>query len=195
MNTELSEQQLNFLNQLAVIGSESIVCNRLGLNQLEILDWEENPFFKIKKRQSLRSSLSTLENSIARQSLSVLSDVLKHGTRTVTNTRTHREVIDQEGNLQTLNTRTVKQQTNSRPSWAVKAGIQIHLIKRLEENINNSISVLIDEGIIGEEIRDRILSVLENTDVQVQDIFSGNVNSVAITETMLAEIQQTLLGQ
>jgi len=192
---EISINQQAFINQLMMVGDEKIACKKLGLDSSLVLQWLiENDDFKIKSKQAIKHYLSTVENAITRASLNALYEALQHGERVVTNTRTTREALDLEGNIQTLNTRVVKQQTNSRPAWAVKQGIQIHMLKRLEESISNSLATLINEGVIGEDISDRILAVLDKNDEQVKLIFSGNAQSVKITQEQLAEVQAMLLG-
>ena len=191
----LLQSQENFLNELAVIGDERLVCKRQSIDPLLLLDWEEIPDFKFAKRQTFKRFLSTIENSISRSALNALHEILRHGDRHVVNTRTNREVFDLEGNLHRLSTHTVTQKTNPRPAWAIKEGLKLNLLKRLEDNISQSLSTLIDNNVIPENLKDQILQVLDKNDEQIQNIFSGTVADIQIDEQMLAEIQATLLGQ
>jgi len=195
MDTELSEKQFAFLNELAVIGDEMLVCKRQSIDPLLLLDWEEIPDFKFAKRQTFKRFLSTIENNISRSALNALHEILQHGDRHVVNTRVNREVFDLEGNLHRLSTHTVTQKTNRNPSWAIKEGLKLHLLKRLEDSISQSLSTLIDHNVIPENLKDQILQVLDKNDEQIQNIFSGTVADIQIDEQMLAEIQATLLGQ
>ena len=192
---EFSVNQEAFLRELVTTGDEAAACKKLGLKRLLTLDWEEDHDFKLKKKRCEKQHLENLEHNISRAALNALHEVLKHGDRTITNNRTNREVFDLEGNLHRLETRTLTQRTNPRPSWAIKQGIRLYTLQRLEENLSNSLSTLIDEGIIGEDIKDRILEVLDKNDEQIRNIFSGNVHNVEIDEDALARIQAMLLGE
>lgn len=193
---QISIEMESFLREFLVIGDEVLVCRRLNLDPLILLDWtQENTTFKIKKKQAEKYFLASMERNIARESLTNLFSVIKFGERVVTNTTQNREVVDAEGNIHELVTTKVTQKINRNCAWAIRQGISLYLLKRLEDSVSRSIATLIDEGIVPENIKDQILAVLETTDTQVQEIFSGNVQNVEIDEQMLAEIQNQLLGQ
>ena len=192
----LSIQQESFIRELITIGDEVLVCRRIGLDPLLLLDWEmENPIFKLKNRQALKKHLSNIENNIARGSLNSLNGVLKYGERTVTNTRTQKQALGFEGEIVQLETVKISQKVIRNVSWAIREGLKLYLLQRLESSVSAAITTLINENIIAPEIKDQILSIIEASDNQVQKIFSGDLNRVDISESALAEIQSLLLGQ
>ena len=191
----LSNQQEQFLREYITIGDEVTVCRRLGLDTLQMLDWvHTNSLFKVKKRQAEKYFLSNLEKNITRDSLSSLQAVLRYGERVVTNTRQTKGIEDDEGNVHEMITTKVVQKVSRNVSWAIRQGIQLYMLRKIEENVSSAIATLMDENIIPEQIKEQILAVLETTDSQVQEIFAGNIQNIEIDERMLAEIQSQLLG-
>jgi len=191
----VSTQKKVFLDELITVGDENICCKSLGLDLSLILEWtRKDDAFRLKKKQVLEYYSEGIANRISIASLNALHEVLKHGDRTVTNSTINKEVFDLEGNLHRLETKTVTQKTNPRPAWAIKQGIQLHLLQRLEDSISRSLSTLIENNVIPENLREQILQVLDKNDEQIQNIFSGTVSKIQITEEMLAEIQAKLLG-
>ena len=191
----LSIQQESFIRELIIIGDEVLVCRRIGLDPLLLLDWEmENPIFKLKNRQAVKKHLSNIENNISRGSLNSLNGVLKYGERTVTNTRTQKQALGFEGGIVQLETVKVSQKVIRNVAWAVKEGIRIYLLKRLEDSVSAAITTLVNENLLPSEIKDQILSIIEDSDQKVQEIFAGDLKNVEISESALAEIQNLLLG-
>ena len=191
----LSIEQNSFIRELITTGDEVLVCRRIGLDPLLLLDWEmENPIFKLKNRQAVKKHLSNIENNIARGSLNSLNGVLKYGERTVTNTRTQKQALGFEGEIVQLETVKVSQKVIRNVAWAVKEGIRIYLLKRLEDSVSAAITTLVNENLLPSEIKDQILSIIEDSDQKVQAIFAGDLKNVEISESALAEIQNLLLG-
>jgi len=191
----LSIEQNSFIRELITTGDEVLVCRRIGIDPVLILDWErEYPIFKLKYNQAVKKYLSNIENAVARGSLNSLNGVLKYGERTVTNCRTQKQALGFEGEIIELETVKVTQKVIRNVAWAVKEGIRIYLLKRLEDSVSAAITTLVNENIIPESIKDQILSIIEASDNQVQAIFAGDLKNVEISESALAEIQSLLLG-
>ena len=177
------------------MGEESQCCKNLGLDASLVMDWDQkDDAFRLRKKHVLEYFTERLANRISIAALKALNVSLQEGDRTVTNSNTNKQVLDLEGNLQQLRIEKTTENHNPRPAWAVKQGVQIHIMKRLEENISHSLANLIKENIIPEDLRDQIVSVLDKTDEEIQAIFSGNVKKTVITEEMLSLIQSQLLG-
>ena len=184
-----------FLDELISIGDESLCCTRLGLDASTVMDWDQkDDAFRLRKKHVLEYYTERLANRISIAALKALNVSLQEGDRTVTNSNTTKQVLDLEGNLQQLRIEKTTENHNPRPAWAVKQGVQIHIMKRLEENISHSLATLIKEQIIPEDLRDQIVSVLDKSEEEIQALFSGNVKKTVITAEMLALIQSQLLG-
>ena len=195
MAISITNQKKLFLDELISVGCESQCCKNLGLDASLVMDWDQkDDAFKQRKKHVLEYFTERLANRISIAALKALNISLQEGDRTVTNSNTTKQVLDLEGNLQQLRIEKTTENHNPRPAWAVKQGIQIHIMKRLEENISHSLANLIKENVIPEELRDQIVSVLDKTDEEIQALFSGNVKKTVITEEMLALIQSQLLG-
>ena len=191
----LSIEQNSFIRELIIIGDEVLVCRRLGIDPVLILDWErEYPIFKMKYNQAVKKYLSNIENNIARGSLNSLNGVLKYGERTVTNTRTQKQALGFEGEIIELETTKVSQKVIRNVSWAIREGLKIYLLQRLENSVSAAITTLINENLLPSEIKDQILSIIEDSDQKVQEIFAGDSRKVEISASALAEIQSLLLG-
>ena len=184
-----------FLDELISVGDENQTCKSLGFDASLILEWtQKDNAFRQRKKQVLEYYTEHLADRISIAALKALNVSLQEGDRTVTNSNTNKEVLDLEGNLQQLRIQKTTENHNPRPAWAVKQGVQIHVMKRLEENISHSLATLISNNVIPEDLRDQIVSVLDKTDEEIQAIFSGNVKKTVITEEMLSLIQSQLLG-
>ena len=184
-----------FLDELISVGDENQTCKTLGLDASLILEWtQKDDAFRLKKLHVLEYFTERLADRISIAALKALNISLQDGDRTVTNSNTTKQVLDLEGNLQQLRIEKTTENHNPRPAWAVKQGVQIHVMKRLEENISHSLATLIKENVIPEDLRDQIVAVLDKTDEEIQAIFSGNVKKTIITEEMLSLIQSQLLG-
>ena len=191
----VATQKKVFLDELIVVGDENQTAKELGLDISLILEWsQKDDAFRLKKKQVLAYHSETLATRISVAALNGLYEVLKHGDRSITNSTTIREVFDLEGNLCQLTNETQATKTNKNPSWAIKQGIQLHILEKLESSIAHSLTNLINNNVIPENLREQILQVLDKNDEMVQNIFSGNVKKTNITEEMLGEIQATLLG-
>ena len=191
----LSIEQNSFIRELITTGDEVLVCRRLGIDPVLVLDWErEYPIFKMKYNQAVKKYLSNIENNIARGSLNSLNGVLKYGERTVTNTRTQKQALGFEGEIIELETTKVSQKVIRNVSWAIREGLKIYLLQRLENSVSAAITTLINENLLPSEIKDQILSIIEDSDQQVQEIFAGDSRKVEISASALAEIQSLLLG-
>ena len=191
----VTNQKKVFLDELLALGDENQTCKSLGLDLALVLEWtRKDDAFRLKKKQVLEYYSEHLAARIAVAALNSLHEVLIRGDRQISNSTTNKEVFDLEGNLQFLVTNTTTEKTNKNPAWAVKQGIQIHLLQRLEDSISRSLTHLIENNVIPEDLREQIVSVLDKTDEQIQNIFSGNVKKANISEAMLAEIQSQLLG-
>ena len=195
MAISITNQKKLFLDELISVGCESQCCKNLGLDASLVMDWDQkDDAFKQRKKHVLEYFTERLANRISIAALKALNISLQEGDRTVTNSNTTKQVLDLEGNLQQLRIEKTTENHNPRPAWAVKQGVQIHIMKRLEDNISHSLANLIKENVIPEELRDQIVSVLDKTDEEIQALFSGNVKKTVITEEMLALIQSQLLG-
>lgn len=191
----LSNQKKVFLDELIVVGDENQTCKTLGLDLALILKWsQKDDAFRLKKKRVLEYYSEHLATRISVAALKALHEVLQNGDRQISNSTTNKEILDLEGNLQQLQINTTTEKHNPRPAWAVKSGIQIHMLRKLEESISHSLATLIKENVIPEDLRDQIVSVLDKTDEEIQNLFSGNVKKVNITQEMLAAIQSQLLG-
>ena len=191
----LSIEQNSFIRELITTGDEVLVCRRLGIDPVLVLDWDnEYPIFKLKYKQAVKKYLSNIENNIARGSLNSLNGVLKYGERTVTNTRTQKQALGFEGEIIELETTKVSQKVIRNVSWAIREGIKIYLLQRLENSVSAAITTLINENLLPSEIKDQILSIIEDSDQKVQEIFAGDSRKVEISASALAEIQSLLLG-
>jgi len=195
MAISITNQKKLFLDELISVGEESQCCKNLGLDASLVMDWDQkDDAFRLRKKHVLEYYTERLANRISIAALKALNISLQEGDRTVTNSNTTKQVLDLEGNLQQLNIQKTTENHNPRPAWAVKQGVQIHVMKRLEENISHSLATLIKENVIPEDLRDQIVSVLDKSDEEIQAIFSGNVKKTVITEEMLSLIQSQLLG-
>ena len=195
MPISITTQKKLFLDELITVGDENQTCKTLGLDLSLILDWDQKDnAFRLKKKRVLEYYSEHLATRISVAALKALHLALQEGDRTVTNSTTNKEILDLEGNLQQLHINTTTEKHNPRPAWAVRSGIQIHLLKRLDESISNSLAILISNNVIPGDLRDQIVSVLDKTDEEIQAIFSGNVKKTIITEEMLSLIQSQLLG-
>ena len=195
MAISITNQKKLFLDELISVGCESQCCKNLGLDASLVMDWDQkDDAFRLRKNHVLEYFTERLANRISIAALKALNVSLQEGDRTVTNSNTTKQVLDLEGNLQQLRIEKTTENHNPRPAWAVKQGVQIHIMKRLEENISHSLTTLIKENVIPEDLRDQIVSVLDKTDEEIQALFSGNVKKTVITEEMLALIQSQLLG-
>jgi len=184
-----------FLDELIVVGDENQTAKELGYDISLILEWARtDDAFRLRKKQVLEHYSKTLATRISVAALNGLYEVLKHGDRSTTNSTTIREVFDLEGNLCQLTNETQATKTNKNPSWAIKQGVQLHILEKLESSISRSLSNLIENNVIPENLREQILQVIDSNDLMIQNIFSGNIKQVQISEAMLAEIQATLLG-
>jgi len=184
-----------FLDELISVGDENQTCKSLGFDASLILEWtQKDSAFRLRKKQVLEYYTEHLADRISIAALKALNISLQDGDRVTTNSTTNKEVLDLEGNLQQLRIQKTTENHNPRPAWAVKQGVQIHIMKRLEENISHSLATLISNNVIPEDLRDQIVSVLDKTDEEIQAIFSGNVKKTIITEEMLSLIQNQLLG-
>jgi|GEM_PF-2872456 len=195
MSISITNQKKLFLDELISVGDENQTCKTLGLDSSLIMDWDQkDDAFRLRKKRVLEYYTERLANRISIAALKALNLSLQEGDRTVTNSTTDKQVLDLEGNLQQLRIEKTTENHNPRPAWAVKQGVQIHIMKRLEENISHSLATLISNNVIPEDLRDQIVSVLDKTDEEIQAIFSGNVKKTVITEEMLSLIQSQLLG-
>ena len=191
----VATQKKVFLDELIVVGDENQTAKELGLDISLILEWtQKDDAFRLRKKQVLAYYSETLATRISVAALNGLYEVLKHGDRSITNSTTIREVFDLEGNLVQLTNETQATKTNKNPSWAIKQGIQLHILEKLESSIAHSLTNLINNNVISENLREQILQVLDKNDEMVQNIFSGNVKKTNITEEMLSAIQAQLLG-
>ena len=189
-----SNQQKVFLDELITIGDENQCCKTLGLDASLILEWDEDKDFRLKKKRVLEHYSENISTRIAVAALSSLYEVLQNGDLVTTHSTTNKQILDLEGNIQRLQNKTVSSKSNKNPPWAVKAGMQLVMIQKLEASISHSLTNLIDNNIISADLREQILQVLDKNDEMVQSIFSGTVSKTIITEEMLASIQATLLG-
>ena len=184
-----------FLDELISVGDENQTCKSLGFDASLILEWtQKDDAFRLKKKRVLEYYSEHLATRISVAALKALHLALQEGDRIVMNSQTTKEILDLEGNLQQLQINTTTEKHNPRPAWAVRSGIQIHLLKRLDESISHSLAILISNNVIPEDLRDQIVSVLDKTDEEIQNLFSGNVKKTNITQEMLAAIQAQLLG-
>ena len=191
----VATQKKVFLDELITVGDENQTCKTLGIDLSLILEWsQKDDAFRLKKKRVLEYYSEHLATRISVAALKALHEALQNGDRTVTNSTTNKEILDLEGNLQQLHINTTTEKHNPRPAWAVRSGIQIHLLKRLDESISNSLAILISNNVIPEDLRDQIVSVLDRSDEEIQNLFSGNVKKTIITQEMLAAIQAQLLG-
>jgi len=191
----VATQKKVFLDELITVGDENQTCKTLGIDLSLILEWsQKDDAFRLKKKRVLEYYSEHIATRISVAALKALHEALQNGDRTVTNSTTNKEILDLEGNLQQLHINTTTEKHNPRPAWAVRSGIQIHLLKRLDESISNSLAILISNNVIPEDLRDQIVSVLDKTDEEIQNLFSGNVKQTIITQEMLAAIQAQLLG-
>jgi len=195
MPISITTQKKLFLDELITVGDENQTCKTLGLDLSLILDWDQKDnAFRLKKKRVLEYYSEHLATRISVAALKALHLALQDGDRVTTNSTTNKEVLDLEGNLQQLRIQKTTENHNPRPAWAVKQGVQIHIMKRLEENISHSLANLIKENILPADLRDQIISVLDKSDEEIQALFSGNVKKTIITEEMLSLIQSQLLG-
>ena len=184
-----------FLDELISVGDEAQTCKNLGFDSSLIMDWDQkDDAFRLRKKHVLEYFTERLADRISIAALKALNIALQDGDRTVINSTTDKQVLDLEGNLQQLRIEKTTENHNPRPALAVKQGVQIHIMKRLEENISHSLATLIKEQIIPEDLRDQIVSVLDKSEEEIQALFSGNVKKTVITAEMLALIQSQLLG-
>ena len=192
---KIATQKKLFLDELITVGDESQTCKNLGFDSSLILEWTQiDDSFRLKKKRVLEYYSQHLADRISVAALNSLYEVLKNGDRVITHSTTNKEVLDLEGNLQQLQNKTVTSKTNKNAPWAVKAGMQIVLIQRLEANISHSLTNLVNNNVLPENLKEQILQVLDKNDALVQTIFQNNSQQVTINEQMLAEIQATLLG-
>ena len=193
---KIATQKKLYLDELISVGDENQTCKNLGLDSSLVMDWDQkDDTFRHRKKHVLEYFTERLANRISIAALKALNIALQDGDRVTTNSNTTKQVLDLEGNLQQLNIQKTTENHNPRPAWAVKQGLQIHIMKRLEENISHSLATLIKEQIIPEDLRDQIISVLDKSEEEIQALFSGNVkNKTVITAEMLALIQSQLLG-
>ena len=192
---KIATQKKLFLDELITIGDESQTCKNLGFDSSLILEWTQlDDSFRLKKKRVMEYYSEHLASRISVAALNALHEVLKNGDRVITHSTTNKEILDLEGNLQQLQNKTVTSKTNKNAPWAVKAGMQIVLIQRLEASISHSLTNLIDNNVLPENLKEQILQVLDKNDALVQTIFQNNIQQVTINEQMLAEIQATLLG-
>lgn len=189
-----TNQQKVFLDELITNGDENQCCKSLGFDASLILEWDEDKDFKSRKKQALDHYSVNIATRISVATLNSLYEVLRNGDMVTTHTTVNKQILDLEGNIQRLQNKTVSSKSNKNPPWAVKAGLQLVLIQRLEDSISHSLTNLINNNIIPEDLREQILQVLDKNDEMVQAIFNGNIQKVQITEQMLSEIQATLLG-
>ena len=189
-----TNQQKVFLDELITNGDENQCCKSLGFDTSLILEWDADNDFRLRKKQVLDHYSENIATRISVATLNSLYEVLRNGDMVTTHTTTNKQILDLEGNIQRLQNKTVSSKSNKNPPWAVKAGMQLVMIQKLEASISHSLTNLINNQIIPEDLREQILQVLDKNDEMVQNIFSGNIQKVAISEAMLAEIQATLLG-
>jgi len=188
-------QKKVFLDELITVGDENACCKSLGLDLALILEWsQKDDAFRLKKKRVLEYYSEHLSTRISVAALKALHEVLENGDRVTTHSTVNKEILDLEGNIQQLQNKTVSSKTNQHPAWAVKAGVQLHMIKKLEDSISHSLTTLIDQNIIPENLKEQIVSVLDKNDSMIQSLFNDTVAKTIITEQMLAEIQATLLG-
>ena len=192
----VANQKKVFLDELIVVGDENQTCKELGLDLSQVLEWtQKDDVFRLRIKQVLEHYSKTLATRISVAALNGLYEVLKHGDLSTTNSTTIREVFDLEGNLCQLTNETQATKTNKNPSWAIKQGIQLHILEKLESSISRSLTNLIENNVIPEKLREQILQVIDSNDAMIQNIFGrGSAKEVQISETMLAEIQNILLG-
>ena len=192
---KIATQKKLFLDELITVGDESQTCKNLGFDSSLILEWTQlDDSFRLKKKRVLEYYSQHLADRISVAALNSLYEVLKNGDRVITHTTQNKEILDLEGNLQQLQNKTVSSKTNKNPPWAVKAGMQLVMIQRLEDSISHSLTNLVSNNILPENLKEQILQVLDKNDEMVQAIFNGNLQKVQITDQMLSEIQATLLG-
>ena len=192
---KIAIQKKLYLDELITVGDESQTCKNLGLDASLILEWSQlDDSFRLKKKKVLEYFSEHLASRISVAALSALYEVLRNGDRIITHTTQNKEILDLEGNLQQLQNKTVSSKTNKNPPWAVKAGMQLVMIQRLEDSISHSLTNLVSNNILPENLKEQILQVLDKNDEMVQAIFNGNLQKVQITDQMLSEIQATLLG-
>lgn len=189
-----TNQQKVFLDELITNGDENQCCKSLGFDTSLILEWDADNDFRLKKKQVLDHYSENIATRISVATLNSLYEVLRNGDMVTTHSTTNKQILDLEGNIQRLQNKTVTSKSNKNPPWAVKAGMQLVMIQKLEASISHSLSNLINNNVISEDLREQILQVLDKNDEMVQNIFSGNIKKVTITEEMLSEIQATLLG-
>ena len=191
----VATQKKVFLDELLAVGEENACCKSLGLDLALILEWsQKDDAFRLKKKQVLEYYSENIVTRISVAALKALNEVLENGDLAVTHSTTNKQILDLEGNIQRLQNKTISSKRNEHPAWAVKAGVQIHMINKLENSISQSLSTLIENNVIPENLKEQILQVLDKNDEQIQNIFSGNVKKTNITEEMLSAIQAQLLG-
>ena len=189
-----TNQQKVFLDELITNGDENQCCKSLGFDTSLILEWDADNDFRLKKKQVLDHYSENIATRISVATLNSLYEVLRNGDMVTTNSTTNKQILDLEGNIQRLQNKTVSSKSNKNPPWAVKAGMQLVMIQKLEASISHSLTNLINNNVIPEDLREQILQVLDKNDEMVQNIFSGNVKKTNITEEMLSAIQAQLLG-
>ena len=191
----VATQKKVFLDELLSVGDENQTCKSLGLDLALILEWsQKDDAFRLKKKQVLEYYSENIVTRISVAALKALNEVLENGDLAVTHSTTNKQILDLEGNIQRLQNKTISSKRNEHPAWAVKAGVQLHMINKLENSISQSLSTLIENNVIPENLKEQILQVLDKNDEQIQNIFSGNVKKTNITEEMLSAIQAQLLG-
>lgn len=190
----LSLLQESFVKTFIVTPDEALVCQRLNLDPLLLLDWGENKEFARKMKQAERLVIGRIERDVSIQSVKNLQNVLKYGEKITTSSTTNRETLDFDGQTRTLESKKVSQKINKSPAWAIREGLRILMLRKLEDNISNNLQALIDEGLVPESIKDQILNIIEDCDGRIQEVFGGNISNLDITEELLAEVQQMIIA-
>ena len=186
--------QESFIQTFIATPDEALVCQRLNLDALTLLDWSDNKEFQRKMKQAEKLIIGRIERDVAIQGIKNLQNVLKFGEKITTSTSSKKDALDMEGNIQELSTQKITQKINKSPSWAIREALKILMIRKMEDNISNNLQSLIDQGLVPESIKDQILSIIEDCDTKVQGVLGGSVQSVEISEQLLSEVQNLIVS-
>lgn len=184
----------SFLRELLTLGDDFLTCKRLGVDTLTLIEWESQPGFRSKKKSVEAAYLRKLEKEVARDSLKAIHNAIKFGEKTVTTANSTRQALDAEGDVVELTDSKLTTKISKYPSWAIREGIKLYMLQKIEDSIANQFRGLAENGMLPEDMRDHILMILESKDAEIQNIVQGNIKSAEITEELLAEVQAMVIG-
>ena len=186
----LTTEQNLFLAQVLDLGDRKEAKNRQRVEEKTFIKWMQNIDFKTELERYEQYFIDDLIVRIGQAGLKKLDHVLRHGVRSVTITKSR---IDHPefGAIESVK-KVEKRESVSLP--AVKMAIQLYIHAAVQRDVMNNVAELASRGLLPSDSEALIASHMSDYQERVKDALKGDFERAGIDETVLAQIQQMVIG-